>query len=191
MNIDVYDFDKTIYNGDSTIDFYLYCIKKNLLLLRYFPIQLLYYIKYKLKLVNKEKFKKKFFIFLNGINNIDDYIIEFWKKNKNKVRYEIIKQNENKKYIISASPEFLLQSMVIQMNNFELIATKVNKKSGRFESKNCYGEEKVKRLKKHITNEFKIENFYSDSISDKYLAEISQNSYIVKNGGKIEKWNQK
>ena len=46
-------------------------------------------------------------------------------------------------------------------------------------------------LKKHITNEFKIENFYSDSISDKYLAEISQNSYIVKNGGKIEKWNQK
>ena len=26
MNIDVYDFDKTIYNGDSTIDFYLYCI---------------------------------------------------------------------------------------------------------------------------------------------------------------------
>ena len=143
MNIDVYDFDKTIYNGDSTIDFYLYCIKKNLLLLRYFPIQLLYYIKYKLKLVNKEKFKEKFFIFLNGINNIDDYIIEFWKKNKNKVRYEIIKQNENKKYIISASPEFLLQSMVIQMNNFELIATKVNKKSGRFESKNCYGEEKV------------------------------------------------
>ena len=137
MNIDVYDFDKTIYNGDSTIDFYLYCIKKNLLLLRYFPIQLLYYIKYKLKLVNKEKFKEKFFIFLNGINNIDDYIIEFWKKNKNKVRYEIIKQNENKKYIISASPEFLLQSMVIQMNNFELIATKVNKKSGRFESKNC------------------------------------------------------
>ena len=85
MNIDLYDFDKTIYNGDSTIDFYLYCIKKNLLLLRYFPIQLLYYIKYKLKLVNKEKFKEKFFIFLNGINNIDDYIIEFWKKNKNKV----------------------------------------------------------------------------------------------------------
>ena len=25
--MNVYDFDGTIYNGDSTIDFYLYCIK--------------------------------------------------------------------------------------------------------------------------------------------------------------------
>ena len=133
---------------------------------------------------------------LTGIPNIDRPWLKYYTKEElmagsiNKTVYRYL-YDENKKYIISASPEFLLQSMVIQMNNFELIATKVNKKSGRFESKNCYGEEKVKRLKKHITNEFKIENFYSDSISDKYLAEISQNSYIVKNGGKIEKWNQK
>lgn len=26
--MNVYDFDKTIYDGDSTIDFYLYCVKK-------------------------------------------------------------------------------------------------------------------------------------------------------------------
>ena len=37
--MNVYDFDKTIYNGDSTLDFYIFSIKKNLLLLRYFPKQ--------------------------------------------------------------------------------------------------------------------------------------------------------
>ena len=26
--MNVYDFDKTIYNGDSTLDFYFFCLKK-------------------------------------------------------------------------------------------------------------------------------------------------------------------
>lgn len=26
--MNVYDFDKTIYAGDSTIDFYLFCLKR-------------------------------------------------------------------------------------------------------------------------------------------------------------------
>ena len=25
----VFDFDKTIYNGDSSVDFYKFCLKKN------------------------------------------------------------------------------------------------------------------------------------------------------------------
>lgn len=33
--MNVYDFDKTIYDGDSTIDFYFYCSKN---------IQKLYYV---------------------------------------------------------------------------------------------------------------------------------------------------
>lgn len=27
--MNVYDFDGTIYDGDSTVDFYLYCIRKH------------------------------------------------------------------------------------------------------------------------------------------------------------------
>lgn len=188
MKIDVYDFDKTIYDGDSTIDFYIYCVKNKLTLLKYLPIQIFYLIKYKLGLTSKETFKEKFFIFLNGIEDIEDKVENFWKKNKRKIRYEIIKKTENKKYIISASPEFLLQRIYKQIGDFELIASRVNKKNGKFEGKNCHGEEKVKRLRQYIECEFEIENFYSDSISDKYLAEIANNSYLVKNGGKIEKW---
>lgn len=28
MNFNVYDFDHTIYDGDCTVDFYLFCMKK-------------------------------------------------------------------------------------------------------------------------------------------------------------------
>ena len=75
MKLDVYDFDDTIYDGDSTANFYLYCLKNKPSLVRYLPIQIWYFIKYKLKLVSKENFKEKFYMFFNGINNIDEYII--------------------------------------------------------------------------------------------------------------------
>ena len=60
--MNVYDFDKTIYNGDSTLDFYIFSIKKNLLLLRYFPKQFSGIILYHLKIRKKNKklvFKSK------------------------------------------------------------------------------------------------------------------------------------
>ena len=43
---------------------------------------------------------------------------------------------------------------------------------------NCYGEEKLKRLKQEYSD-FIINEFYSDSLSDSYLAEISKKSFIV------------
>ena len=62
--IDVYDFDKTLYKKDTTIQFYIYCLKKNKKIIKYLPIQVLNFILYKVKIIEKIKFKEKFFIFL-------------------------------------------------------------------------------------------------------------------------------
>ena len=70
----------------------------------------------------------------------------------------------------------------------KLIATKVNKNTGKFESKNCYGKEKLLRLNKEY-DKYRITNFYSDSYSDKYLANIAKNSFIV-NKDEIKKWRE-
>lgn len=188
MKIDIYDFDGTIYSGDSTIDFYLYCLKHNIFLIRFLPLQTLYFIKYKFKLVKKVKFKEKFFSFLKGINDVDKKVELFWNKNQNKIRYDLIKKTSNKKYIISASPEFLLKDISKQIGDFKLIASKVDKKTGKFSGENCYGEEKVRRLQKEINGDFEIENFYSDSKSDEYLANLSKNSYFINKKGKITIW---
>ena len=62
--MNVYDFDKTIYDGDSTVDFFKYCIKRDPRLLRYIfrlGAALLCYI---LKIYDKTKFKEKFYCFL-------------------------------------------------------------------------------------------------------------------------------
>lgn len=61
--MNVYDFDKTIYEGDSTIDFYLFCLKKYPQILKYLPKQILGMLKYKIKSINKTQFKEDFFLF--------------------------------------------------------------------------------------------------------------------------------
>lgn len=183
--MNVYDFDKTIYDGDSTLDFYIFSIKRNLLLLRYFPKQFSGIILYHLKIINKEKYKEFFFSFLNGIKNIDDEIKKFWGKNEKKIKNWYSNQKNEKDVVISASPEWLLKPITDKLE-INLIATKVDKKTGRFDSLNCYGNEKVKRFKEKFPNE-EIENFYSDHHSDTPMFLISKNAWIVK-GEKIEKW---
>ena len=50
--MNIYDFDKTIYDGDSSIDFYKFCVKKNkLLILNSFKV-LFYYFLYIFKMKN-------------------------------------------------------------------------------------------------------------------------------------------
>ena len=55
-----------------------------------------------------------------------------------------------------------------------------------FLGKNCRGIEKVNRLKEEY-KDFIIKEFYSDSKSDIYLAEISEKSFLVKKN-KIKEW---
>ena len=176
--LNVYDFDGTIYDGDSSVDFYLYSLKSNILLIRYLPIQVYGMVLYMLKIKSKEYFKEKYFSFLKGIKNVDEYVKNFWDKNNKKIKYNLLEGKENI-VVISASPDFLLAPICSKIKVEKLIATKVNKKTGKFEGKNCHGEEKVKRLNKEY-DEYVIKEFYSDSKSDEYLAKLAKNSYLVK-----------
>ena len=185
--LNVFDFDNTLYDGDSSIDFYLYSIKKNFLLIRYFPIQIYGMLLYKMRLRTKEYFKERYFSFLNGIEDVDGLVNDFWKINSKKIR-EIILNKKKNIVIISASPFFLLLPISEKIGAIKLIATDVDKSSGKLLSKNCYGEEKVKRLNAEY-NEYIIESFYSDSKSDCFLARISEKSFLVK-GKKIINWKE-
>lgn len=182
--MNIYDFDKTIYRGDSSIDFFKYCIKKNkkcLLILPKLGIALALYLT---KIKEKEYFKSVFFSIVKYFDNIDEIVKNFWEENKVKIKEYYLKQKQDTDIIISASPEFLLDP-ISKILNFKLIATKVDKKTGELIGTNCYGKEKVKRLNEiSIT---KCEEFYSDSLSDTPLSLIAKKSYIVKEN-KLIKW---
>lgn len=176
---DVFDFDKTLYIHDSTVMFYLYCLKKYPRLFKYLPKESIEFIKFKLKIIPKKAFKEGFFKFVDLIDDIDKEVDEFWKINKSKIRTELIQKNGNKKVVISASPEFILKGICKEIGIDTLIATNIDKNTGKFTGNNCYGEEKVVRFYEKFGN-IEPEAFYSDSLSDQPMADISKKSYLIK-----------
>ena len=81
----LYDFDKTVYHGDCTVNFFRHCIRRKPYLLfgTYKPV--LGFIAYKLGLKKKEYFKEKFLFFVRAFKDIDAEIDAFWKKEEKNV----------------------------------------------------------------------------------------------------------
>ena len=68
--MNVYDFDKTIYAGDSTIDFYLICLKRQPAILRCLPMQIKGLIQNKQKRIDKTAMIAQYYSFLKGLHNV-------------------------------------------------------------------------------------------------------------------------
>ena len=181
-----YDFDKTIYDGDSSIQFYLYCLKRRPSLAVYFPIQLVGAVMLFLRLRPKTECKELFYRYFRGIPDIDRYIEDFWNERIVRIKqwYKDIQKEDD--VIISASPEFLLAPACKRLGIQHLIATRVNKKTGVHTGINCHGEEKVRRFYERFPNA-KVENFYSDSLSDSPMAHISNKAFLV-DGDELSDW---
>ena len=186
--MNVYDFDKTIYDGDITLDFYFFSLKKSPMLIRFLPIQIIGFIKYMFGMYSKLQFKEKFYSFLKGIKDVDSMVELFWNENQDKIKDWYLKSKEESDVIISASPEFLLNTICRRIGIKHLIASEVNKNTGICEGENCYGEEKVLRFKKYF-EKGEIKKFYSDSLSDAPISLMASERYIV-SGNNILPWDQ-
>lgn len=176
--INVYDFDKTIYDGDSTVDFYRYCLKNYPVIIKWWPSLIFYALLFGLKLISKTKFKEKLYRFLRSIPDIEKAEDDFWKSNHKKIKSWYMEQKQATDLIISASPVFNLKKICTDLD-VRLIASRVDPKTGLYNGLNCYGEEKVRRMRSEYPN-IKINEFYSDSLSDSPLAHLAEKAFLVK-----------
>lgn len=183
--INVYDFDKTIYQKDCSIEFWKYCLLKKKILIFILPYQVLMFFFNKIGLISIEKCKEEFFSFLKFFqkNEIEKLVFDFWRKeiiNLNEELKNIILKSEIKNICISASPEFLIRIPCEKLGINLIMGTKYSLNTYKIDGKNCKGKEKIKRLNLEKTD-YIIENFYSDSLSDLPLFELAQHKYLVKN----------
>lgn len=181
MKLEVYDFDGTIYDGDSTIDFIKYLTKRKKSIVLHYPKMCIYFIKYKLKLIKKETMKECFFEIFNKFDNIDNELELFWKTHEKNIKdfYKNKKTHKND-IIASASPYFLLEPIAKKYKIKKLFASPVDKKTGKYNGMNCHNVEKVRLINKEFPNST-IETMYSDDINaDKPLLDLAQKSYVVK-----------
>lgn len=180
---DLYDFDHTIYDGDCSLDFYFFCVRKQPSLLIYSPYQVFNAFLLVARLEDRTKFKSRFFVFLRHLNDTSALVDEFWTGHYRKVKDWYLKQDHSRDIIISASPEFLLRPAFVKLKAHTIIATIMDPTTGQVSGKNCRGEEKVIRLRAAM-GEPNIRNAYTDSMADLPMLSLAKSKYIV-NGDKI------
>ena len=176
--MNIYDFDGTLYAGDSTVDFLLFSLRKHPGLLRFLPLQSIAFFKYYvLKATDKTAMKEQFYRVFSGYDP-EALLEEFWDTHQHKIFPWYAGQQEPEDIIISASPEFLLKPICARLGIRHLIASRVDSRTGRYQGKNCHGAEKVRRLRETYPD-VEIAAFYSDSRSDSPLAELAEHAYLV------------
>jgi len=176
--MNLYDFDKTVYLKDCTVEFWKHCLRRKPYLILGLPMQVLACLLFKFKLKPREYFKEKFLFFIKHFNDINAEIRIFWKKEEKNICAWFIETVKQDDIIISASPEFLVKPMADKYG-VRCVASKVDEKSGRFLSINCKGKEKIARLAKLGVTE--ADKAFSDSISDMPMLSLAKEGCIIKN----------
>ncbi len=186
--MNIYDFDNTIYNGDSCRDLVLFGLKKY----PNFTIKSLIKAKklnkdYKNNKIPFERVKEELLSFIFKINNYPKFINEFVNTHIKKIKPWYIARKSENDIIVSASYDLWIKKFAKILGIKHVIATKVDSK-GKIIGKNCKREEKVKRLKSEYKN-CVFETSYSDSESDIPILEIAKKAFVVE-GNKIYNYNR-
>lgn len=178
--MNVYDFDHTIYPGDSTLDFWKFCVRRYPSALLSLPGAALSGALFKARLCSREAFKARFYCFLRHIPDVKDQADAFWRENLSRICPWYLAQRREDDLIISASPEFLILPACAALG-VQAIASPVSPETGELLGPNCRGEEKAIRLRRAFPDE-PVEGFWSDSRSDAPLARLAGRAFLVKNG---------
>lgn len=179
----VYDFDNTVFRGDSTARFFMFCLKRHPRIAKRLPATLWGALLLLAGKADKTGFKGRLFGFLADIPDVEAEVSAFWAKNVGRVKPWYLARKRPDDLIISAGPEFLLRPVCPN-----LIASHVDPKTGTYAGKNCDGEEKLRRFRAEYAGAA-IEEFYSDSLGDAPMARAARRAFLVR-GDRISPWPQ-
>lgn len=183
--INVYDFDNTIYNGESLLDFYFYCIARHPSLLKYIFIMAYNMVRYKLCAINEEEFERLAYKYASSAVSIcsdaKELALSFWETHQNKLYSWYNDKRQDSDVVVSASFSFLLEPAmkIIGIKNY--VSSEIDLDCAKV-SQICFGKRKIECFYKKFPGAY-VEDFYTDSMNDKAFMEIAHNNiYMVKKG---------
>ena len=163
-----FDFDNTLYRGESSLDFSLYMIRTHKKILLYLPVIMANAISYKLCLVDKDKLgaeiSKYMKLIIRDKHEIRHLVKTFWQTHAGRLDANMLRRVGPNDLIITAGPDFLLDGLDrIEILHFN------------------FKDNKVSRFRE-LYGDAKIDAFYTDSYNDRALMEISEKVFLVKKG---------
>lgn len=185
MLIDVYDFDGTIYDGDSTVDFVRFCLARHPGGLLALPRVSYAALGVVTKRHGLTQFKSALFGEMARRFSLAEEARAFWdrQQTRDKLGAWFWETPHDVPIVIaSASPEFELRYAADILGVGTLIGTRCEDGTGRLIGKNCKGEEKLRRICEAV-GPFTLRAMYTDDAkADGPLLACAQEGYIVTHG---------
>ncbi|MCL2299697.1 MAG: haloacid dehalogenase-like hydrolase [Firmicutes bacterium] len=182
--MNVYDFDNTLYDGESALDFFLFCLKKRPALLRFVPSALRGIADYKRRGITIDQVGRRYARImracLEGLGDYREAARVFWDRHEHRIRsfYRDLQQPDD--LVISAGPEQSLREICGRLGIRHYIGTVVNEGDGALEFV-CFKENKARAFLERWPGR-EIDNFYTDSMNDKPLMDLAKHVFLVKKG---------
>ena len=185
MLIDVYDFDGTLYDGDSTADYVLYCLRRHPSLALVLPRVMVAAARLVTRQIGLTEFKSALFGAMARRIDLEADAERFWRDARTQKKLGAWFENTPRDLpivIASASPEFELCHAAAILGVGTLIGTRCEKGTGRLIGRNCKGEEKISRIRETV-GEFTVRAMYTDDAkADAPLLAIAKERYLVTHG---------
>ncbi|MBQ9921285.1 MAG: HAD family hydrolase [Clostridia bacterium] len=176
----VLDFDNTIYDGESVLDFYLFSIKYNPRVLKYCFIVMYHTIMYKFGKTTMETLEKVIRKhasgYLSSFDNIDLVTNDFWDKYMKKIKPWYTPKKDD--IIITASFNITMDELFRRLELTESLCSMFNRNTMQAEYINFSANKPLKFREKFGNTE--IDEFYTDSKFDIPMIEMSKKAYLVK-----------
>ena len=180
----VFDFDNTLYRGESAVDFALFMIRYKPRIILWLPKIFWNLLKYKLCLIRQDNMEAQIDRFLQSClpdpDTVHRLVRQFWKQHLHKLNAGLIRKIGKDDAIITAGPSFLLDPIQKRLGTSNLLCSEVDL-SGKHVLYLNFGSRKVQRYRARFGSAA-LHVFYTDSYNDRALMDIAESVYLVRKG---------
>ena len=180
--MNVFDFDNTIYDGESTLDlFFFYIVRKPWLVKHLFTI-LKAFARYKKGDISLSEVIERYVPMVEKdalrVFDFENDPKVFWDKHEKKIKplYRDLRSEDD--LIITASPDFNIEEICRRIGVKRHLSSRVDRETGKILFVNIR-ENKIKAYEEAF-GDIPIENFYTDSPkNDLWLIEKAAHAFVV------------
>lgn len=183
----VFDFDGTIYDGESLFDLYLYSARHDPKVFRYIAPVLRYAVKYKLGRATLEQMEYGVGKMTEGyltelsrskrVASVEQLVDDFWDRNYSRIKPWY--QPESDDVILTASFSLTVGEVCRRLGVRNLVASEVDVGTMKVTYLN-FSTNKAKRFRELYGPDVVIDEFYTDSKFDQPMIDMARHAFMVK-----------
>ncbi len=181
--MNVYDFDNTIYRGESVLDLFFYYVKKTPGILRYLPRVFYALYKYKRGRLTVEQALEDYAPYIEeyfaGIEDFESDVRDFWDKHMHKIKpfYKDLQREDD--VLVTASPEVSMAEICRRLGIKHYVCSRMDPETGRI-TRLCMRSKKIPAFLEAFPDAH-VDCFYTDSPkNDKPLIDLADRAFVVR-----------